>query len=128
MIAAALGFKSRRAIISESVGYIEDTFEAIAADSHLAESKGVELDADRAVEPEAKSLSDALAVNPAPSVIYVHWFPSCHFMILRLRITRRCEKYLLTLISQGHFGCSKPFLLVIPFVPIRRNNHSEKYG
>ena len=32
----------------------QDTFEEIAADNQLAESKGVELDADRAIEPEAE--------------------------------------------------------------------------
>jgi capsid protein len=48
------GFKSRRAIISEAGGDIEDTFEEIAADNQLAESKGVELDADRSVEPESE--------------------------------------------------------------------------
>ncbi len=60
---------------------IDETDTVWDRDDHLAESKGVELDADRAVEPEAQSLSDVLAVNPAPRVIYVHWFPSCHFMI-----------------------------------------------
>ena len=44
----ANGFKSCRAIISEAGGDIEETFEEIAADNQLAESKGVELDADRA--------------------------------------------------------------------------------
>ncbi len=34
-------FKSRRAIISETGGDIEDTFEEIAADNQLAESKWV---------------------------------------------------------------------------------------
>jgi len=48
VVAVANGFKSRRAIISETGGDIEDTFEEIAADNQLAESKGVELDADRA--------------------------------------------------------------------------------
>ena len=47
VVAVANGFKSRRAIISETGGDIEDTFEEIAADNQLAESKGVELDADR---------------------------------------------------------------------------------
>ena len=54
VVAVANGFKSRRAIISETGGDIEDTFEEIAADNQLAESKGVELDADRASEPEAE--------------------------------------------------------------------------
>ena len=53
VVSVSNGFKSRRAIISEAGGDIEDTFEEIAADNQLAESKGVELDADRANEPEA---------------------------------------------------------------------------
>ena len=47
-------FKSRQGIISEAGGDIEDTFEEIAQDNQLAESKGVELNADRASEPEAE--------------------------------------------------------------------------
>ena len=54
VIAVANGFKSRQGIISEAGGDIEDTFEEIAADNQLAESKGVELNADRAIEPEAE--------------------------------------------------------------------------
>ena len=52
VVAVANGFKSRRAIISEAGGDIEDTFEEIAQDNQLAESKGVELNADRASESE----------------------------------------------------------------------------
>ena len=47
-------FKSLRSIISEAGGDIEDTFEEIAADNQLAESKGVELNADRASQPGAE--------------------------------------------------------------------------
>ena len=54
MIAVANGFKSRQGIISEAGGDIEDVLDEIAADNQLAESKGVELDADRAIEPEAE--------------------------------------------------------------------------
>ena len=43
-------FKSRRGIISEAGGDIEDVLDEIAADNELAESKGVELNADRAEE------------------------------------------------------------------------------
>ena len=42
------GFKSRQGIISEAGGDIEDVLDKIAADNQLAESKGVELDADQA--------------------------------------------------------------------------------
>ena len=48
MIAVTNGFKSRRAVISENGADIEGTFEEVAADNQLAESKGVELDADQA--------------------------------------------------------------------------------
>ena len=44
VIAVQNGFKSRRGIISEAGGYIEDVLDEIAADNELAESKGVELD------------------------------------------------------------------------------------
>ena len=54
VIAVANGFKSRQGIISEAGGDIEDVLDEIAADSQLAEATGVELDADRAIEPEAK--------------------------------------------------------------------------
>ncbi len=54
VIAVANGFKSRQGIISEAGGDIEDVLDEIAADRQLAEAKGVELDADRAIEPEAK--------------------------------------------------------------------------
>ena len=50
VIAVANGFKSRQGIISEPGGGIEDVLDEIAADDELAESKGVELDADRASE------------------------------------------------------------------------------
>ena len=48
MIAVANGFKSRQGIISEAGGDIEDVLDEIAADNQLAESEGVELDADQA--------------------------------------------------------------------------------
>jgi capsid protein len=54
VIAVANGFKSRQGIISEAGGDIEDVLDEIAADNQLAESKGVELNADRASEPEAE--------------------------------------------------------------------------
>ena len=49
----ANGFKSRQGIISEAGGDIEDVLDEIAADNQLAESKDVELDADRAVDEPA---------------------------------------------------------------------------
>jgi len=42
------------ALIYEHPDDIEDVLDEIAADNQLAESKGVELDADRASEPEAE--------------------------------------------------------------------------
>ena len=54
VIAVQNGFKSRRGIISEAGGDIEDVLDEIAADNELAESKGVELNADRAGEPEVE--------------------------------------------------------------------------
>ena len=54
VIAVANGFKSRQGIISEAGGDIEDVLDEIAADYQLAESKGVELDADRASELDAE--------------------------------------------------------------------------
>ena len=48
VIAVANGFKSRRDIISEAGGDIEDVLDKIAADNQLTKSKGVELDADQA--------------------------------------------------------------------------------
>jgi len=48
VIAVVNGFKSRQGIISEAGGDIEDVLDEIAADNQLAESKGVELDADQA--------------------------------------------------------------------------------
>ena len=48
VVSVANGFKSRQGIISKAGGDIEETFEEIAADNQLAESKGVELDADQA--------------------------------------------------------------------------------
>jgi capsid protein len=54
VIAVANGFKSRQGIISEAGGDIEDVLNEIAADNQLAESKGVELNPDRASEPEAE--------------------------------------------------------------------------
>ena len=53
VIAVANGFKSRQGIISEAGGDIEDVLDEIAADNQLAESKGVELNADRASKLEA---------------------------------------------------------------------------
>ena len=52
VIAVANGFKSRRGIISEAGGDIEDVLDEIAADNQLAESKGVELDTDRSIESD----------------------------------------------------------------------------
>ena len=49
VIAVANGFKSRQGIISEAGGDIEDVLDEIAADNQLAESKGVELNPDRAI-------------------------------------------------------------------------------
>ena len=54
VIAVQNGFKSRRGIISEAGGDIEDVLDEIAADNELAESKGVELGADRAIESDAE--------------------------------------------------------------------------
>ena len=54
VIAVVNVFKSRQGIISEAGGDIEDTFEEIAADNQLAEAKGVELNPDRAIKPEAE--------------------------------------------------------------------------
>jgi capsid protein len=48
VIAVVNGFKSRQGIINEAGGDIEDVLDEIAADNQLAESKGVELDADQA--------------------------------------------------------------------------------
>tara|TARA_Y100000588_G_scaffold260311_1_gene274903 strand:- start:579 stop:761 length:183 start_codon:yes stop_codon:yes gene_type:complete len=48
VIAVANGFKSRRAIISEAGGDIENVLDEIAADEQLAAEKGVEINADRA--------------------------------------------------------------------------------
>ena len=48
VIAVANGFKSCQGIISEAGDVIEDVLDEIAADNQLAESKGVELDADQA--------------------------------------------------------------------------------
>ena len=48
VISVTNGFRSRRAIISEAGGDIEDTFEALAADNELAKLQGVELGEDRA--------------------------------------------------------------------------------
>ena len=48
MIAVVNGFKSRQGIISEAGDVIEDVLDEIGADNQLAESKGVELDADQA--------------------------------------------------------------------------------
>ena len=50
VIAVANGFKSRQGIISEAGGDIEDVLDEIAADYQLAESKGVELAADKEKE------------------------------------------------------------------------------
>lgn len=44
VMAVANGFKSRRSIISEAGGDIEDVLDEIAADEQLAEEKGVDLD------------------------------------------------------------------------------------
>ena len=54
VIVVANGFKSREGMISEAGGDIEDVLDEIAADNQLAESKGVELNPDRAIEPEAE--------------------------------------------------------------------------
>lgn len=44
VIAVANGFKSRRAIIAEAGGDIEDTFTELATDEKLAEAKGIKVD------------------------------------------------------------------------------------
>ena len=57
MMRSMLGFRisnAAAAVITEAGGDIEDVLDEIAADNQLAESKGVALDADRAIEPEAE--------------------------------------------------------------------------
>ena len=60
MIAVANGFKSRRAIISEAGGDIEETFEEIAADNELADAKGVQLGAKPELPPTTNGKGDSL--------------------------------------------------------------------
>jgi capsid protein len=44
--------KSRRSVVSEAGGDFENTLEEIAQDKALAESKGLELDGDKAEETD----------------------------------------------------------------------------
>ena len=46
--------RAAKASSAKPGGDIEDVLDEIAADNQLAESKGVELDADRASEPDAE--------------------------------------------------------------------------
>jgi len=63
VIAVANGFKSRRAIIAEAGGDIEDTYAELEQDDRLADAKGIKVDGGNS--PKPTEVADVNPNNPA---------------------------------------------------------------